>query len=124
MKETLTFDSPRHRSYVVMHGEEVCGYCFISPFKNRDAYADTAEVTVYLRPGFTGKGAGGLAVDFMEGEARQRGFHCLIAVICAENGPSIRLFEKKGFQRCAHYREVGRKFGRLLDVVVYQKIIS
>jgi L-amino acid N-acyltransferase YncA len=49
--------------------------------------------------------------------------HVLMATICGENDKSIRLFEKNGYFKCAHYKEVEEKFGELLDVVAYQKIL-
>jgi phosphinothricin acetyltransferase len=49
--------------------------------------------------------------------------HVLIASICGENTGSIRLFESLRLDKCAHFREVGEKFGRRLDVVYYQKIL-
>jgi phosphinothricin acetyltransferase len=48
----------------------------------------------------------------------------LVGVITAENKQSVSLFEKCGFEKCAHYRKVGEKFNRLLDVVAYQKILD
>ncbi len=114
---------PRFASFAILDGESVCGYCILSPFKKREAYDGTAEVTVYLKPGYTGKGLGKLAISFLEDAARKNDFHVLLAVICGENVQSIELFDKLGYSRCAHYTEVGRKFGRLLDVICYQKII-
>lgn len=92
--------------------------------KKREAYDSTAEATVYLKPGFTGKGIGNLAVKFIEEYALTQGFHALIALICGENTESIKVFEKNGYEKCAHYKEVGKKFGQWLDVVAYQKIIG
>lgn len=115
--------SPRFQSFAILDGERVCGYSILSPFKKREAYDATAEVTVYLEDGYTGKGVGSMAISHLEKVAAQNGFHVLLAVICGENDQSIRLFEKLGYEKCAHYKEVGIKFGRLLDVVCYQKII-
>ncbi len=47
----------------------------------------------------------------------------LVATICGENAASIGVFAKNGYEKCAHYKEVGQKFGQLLDVVAYQKIL-
>jgi phosphinothricin acetyltransferase len=80
-------------------------------------------VTIYLKPEYTGKGVGSRALEFLEKVAVEKKFHVLLAIICGENEQSINLFMRRGFEKCGHYREVGRKFGRLLDVVSYQKII-
>jgi phosphinothricin acetyltransferase len=123
MREILYPYNERFKSYAMMDGETVCGYCILAPFKKREAYDTTAEATIYLKQGYAGKGHGSMALSLLEKQALQNEFHTLLAVICGENGESIRLFEKAGYEKCAHYREVGRKFGRFLDVVCYQKIL-
>ena len=120
----LTFSNPRHRTFVALVEGEVCGYCVVAPHKNREAYDDTAEVSVYVRPDRQRHGIGAAAVDHMEEYARRVGLHALIATICGDNAPSIALFAGKGYQQCAHFCEVGTKFGRRLDVVCYQKLLT
>ncbi|TCL61462.1 phosphinothricin acetyltransferase [Hydrogenispora ethanolica] len=125
MREVVFFDSPKYQTYAIRAASGViCGYVLLTQHKKREAYDGTAEVTIYLHPDFTGQGIGGQAIAFIEKAARERNFHVLVATICGQNAASIQLFERNGFSRCAHYREVGRKFGQLLDVVAYQKIIS
>lgn len=123
MREILFFEDPKYTSYAILDGDELCGYCILCPFKKREAYNISAEITVYLKPGATGKGLGSQAVRYIETVAETRGIHSLIAIICSENAPSISLFKRNGYHQCSHYREIGQKFGRLLDVVCYQKIL-
>jgi phosphinothricin acetyltransferase len=61
--------------------------------------------------------------ELTEEFAQRTGIHVLIVTICGENNMSIKLFEKNGYFKCAHYKEVGKKFGQWLNVVAYQKII-
>ena len=124
MSGILFFDNPRFKSFAILCDGIVCGYAIAAQFKKREAYDSTAEATVYLKPEFTGKGIGNLAVKFIEEYALTQGFHVLIALICGENTESIKVFEKNGYEKCAHYKEVGKKFGQWLDVVAYQKIIG
>lgn len=124
MKEILFDGDPRFPSFAILDGEELCGYCLITRYKKREAYDTTGELTVYLKPGCEKKGIGSFAVRQLEETAVQNGFHTLLAGICAENTGSIRLFSKLGYEKCAHFREVGMKFGRLLDTVYYQKMIG
>lgn len=123
MRALVFFKEPKYTAFVIKHGREISGYAILAQHKAREAYSATADITIYLKPGETGKGIGSKAVGFIEELAKERGFHALIAGICAENERSIALFEKCGFVKCAHYREVGKKFGRLLDVAAYEKII-
>lgn len=124
MRKMVFFDREYYRTFVICDGEKVCGYVYLAQHKAREAYDGTAEVSVYLRPDYTGKGLGSLALKHIEEFAGQQGLHVLVATITGENEKSIGLFAKNGYEKCAHYREVGRKFGRLLDVVAYQKIIG
>ncbi len=124
MKAILFSENPRYPSYVIYDDGNIVGYCLLKRFHVREAYDGTGEVTVYLNPANVRQGLGGLAVDFLEEFAVKNDFHTLIAIICAENEGSIKMFAKKGYEKCGHFREVGKKFGRLLDVVYYQKILE
>ena len=123
MRGIVFFNVPRFKSYIINYQGELCGYGILSRYKPREAYDITAEVTIYLKPGYTGKGLGSAAVNLIEETARKEDFKSLLAIICGENIESIRLFEKKGYTKCAHFNKVGQKFGRLLDVVCYQKML-
>ena len=102
----------------------MAGFCTLGPFKTRCAYHQTAEMAVYLHHEYTGKGLGATAIDLLEEHARKNGFHVIIVSISQENTASKKLVERKGYEQVAHYREVGFKFGRFLDVVNYQKILD
>jgi len=115
---------PRFDSWVLWSAGQRVGYVILARYKPREAYDGSAEVTVYLDPAWPGRGAGSAALAFVEARARERNFHNLLAIICGENTASIRLFEKAGYTKCAHYREVGRKFDRWLDIVSYEKLLS
>ena len=124
MKSLVIFDSPKYESYVIKEDEEVCGYVILTQYKVREAFDQTAEVTIYLKNGYEGRGIGKKAISFIEKRASQKDIHTLIALICGENRGSIALFEKSGYIKCAHYKEVGNKFNRWLDLIAYQKIIK
>jgi len=99
------------------------GWVILARYKPREAYDGSAEVTIYLDPQYPRRGVGSAALTFIEKTARDRQFHNLLAIICGENTGSIRLFEKHGYSKCAHYHQVGQKFGRWLDVVSYEKLL-
>ncbi|HBL84460.1 MAG: GNAT family N-acetyltransferase [Clostridiales bacterium GWF2_38_85] len=114
--------NPLHEAFVIETDDMVIGYAKYSQYKKREGYNETAEVAIYLSSEYTGKGIGLKALEFLEKSARKNGFHVLLACICFENKASIFLFEKAGYEKCAHYKEIGKKFGRYMDVVDYQKI--
>ena len=115
---------PGYDSWTIHSGGQLAGYVILARYKPREAYDGSAEVTIYLDPAFARKGLGTAALAFVEARARERDFHNLLAIICGENEGSIRLFEKNGYVKCAHYHEVGKKFGRWLDVVSYEKLLG
>ncbi|NTV90722.1 MAG: N-acetyltransferase [Clostridiales bacterium] len=124
IRELVFFDRLPYKTYVMISPEdEVCGYVLLTRHKSREAYDITAEVTIYLHPDYTGKGLGTRALQFIEEYAGKTQLHTLVATICGENESSLKLFEKNGWEKCAHYKEVGKKMGRLLDLVAYQKIL-
>lgn len=122
-REMVINADPRFKSFLMTDVESVYGYVLLAPFKKRQAYNKTAEVTIYLKPDCMGKGMGQIALTFIEGVAQSQGFHSLIAVICTENERSEKLFLKNAYRKNAHFEEIGYKFDRYLDVACYQKII-
>ncbi|MBP2652157.1 MAG: bar 1 [Firmicutes bacterium] len=124
MRKIVFFDNPKYKTYVIRQEHTICGYVLITQHKKREAYDTTAEVTIYLKSDFVKLGIGSLALGHIEAYAKTQGIHALVATICWSNTGSIRLVEKHGYSKCAHYKEVGKKFGKYLDLVAYQKIIS
>ncbi|NOU84927.1 GNAT family N-acetyltransferase [Paenibacillus sp. LMG 31460] len=121
--ESVRHPNPRYQTYVITLDGVLQGYVQVMPHKKKQAYDTTGEVTIYLHPECVGKGLGSAAIQYIETVAKERGFHALISTICANNIPSIHMFTKNGYTQCAHYREVGFKWGQFLDIVTYQKII-
>ncbi len=96
------------------------GYCYAHPWKERAAYSGTLESTVYLHPDRTGSGIGVKLMESLIEECRRRGVDNLIACITYGNHTSCRMHERLGFTKVSHFHHVGRKFGKMLDVVDYQ----
>lgn len=121
LKEFIYFNHPLYRSYLIQEDKNLVGYCLITNFKKRQAYDRTAEATIYLKPDYCGRGIGLKALQFLETKAKEQGIKNLIGGITGDNLGSIALFVKAGYTKCAHYKNVGEKFGKVLDVVAYQK---
>lgn len=122
--ESVAGDPDRHGAWAIEDGGSFSGYVVVTPFKARCAYRDSAEVTVYLAPEFAGRGLGREALAHVDDHAAKAGLHALLAVVCAENAASLAAFERAGYERAGLLREVGSKFGRLLDVVYLEKVIE
>ena len=110
-------------TYTIIECEKIIGFCCISRFNPKEAYNRSAYVSVYLKEESTGKGYGVQILEFLEKTAYEKGIKSLIALICKENFMSASLFTKNGYRLAGELKEAGEKFGRLLDVVYYQKNI-
>jgi len=123
LQEFIFIEHYRYPSFLILCDDVLAGYCYLSYFKKRQAYDRSAEVTLYLKPEFCGKGLGHKILLFIEEEAKKRNIKNLIAIITGNNFPSIKLFEKCGYTKCAHFKNIGEKQGQILDVVDFQKEI-
>jgi L-amino acid N-acyltransferase len=102
---------------------EVVGFGSLSPFKDRPAYATTVEDSVYVRRDRRGQGIGRLLLDELLRLAHEHGFHSVMARIVGNHEASIALHRACDFELVGTEREVGRKFGRWLDVVEMQRVL-
>jgi L-amino acid N-acyltransferase YncA len=104
-------------------GGAVLGYAYASPWKERSAYRHSVESTVYLAPQVTGQGIGTLLYSALLNALRATDVHCVVGGIALPNAASVALHEKLGFNKVAHFREVGLKLGRWVDVGYWEIII-
>ncbi|MDQ0193042.1 GNAT family N-acetyltransferase [Paenibacillus wynnii] len=124
MRQAMLNGDPRFKSFAVLQGGEMLGYVLITRHKNKQAYDTSGEISVYLKPGCTGRGIGESALHFIEKKAAELEFHVLVATVCSENERSRQLFQRNGYEQSAYFKEIGSKFGRRLDIASYQKIIG
>jgi phosphinothricin acetyltransferase len=114
---------PAHPVLVAESNGEVVGWAATSPWNPRRGYSLTAEVSVYVKDGLHRCGIGRRLLSGLIERARAAGVHSLIGGACTEHPGSIALQEALGFERVAHFRQTGRKFGRWLDVVYLQLLL-
>ncbi len=112
-----------HPAVVAELDGEIVGFGSLSVYRARPAYATTVEDSVYLLDGHRGRGVGTRLLTELLRMAQAHGFHAVIARITGENEASIRLHAACGFELVGTEREVGRKFGRWLDVVEMQRML-
>ncbi len=109
----LSARSGAHAVIVAEHDGEVVGFASLSPYRDRPAYSTTVEDSVYVRRDCQGQGVGKLLLGELLQLATRHGFH----------DASIALHRALGFEVVGTEREVGRKFGRWLDVEVMQLLL-
>jgi L-amino acid N-acyltransferase YncA len=100
------------------------GWASLSPWSDRCAYANTADIAVYIKKGSRGKGIGKKLIEELLKKGTENGLHTAIAKICSENEVSLNLFKRFGFKQIGTMKEVGYKFGQLLDVYLMQIIFK
>lgn len=105
-------------------GDGVLGFATFGDFRAFPGYRHTVEHSVHIRADARGRGLGTALVSALFEPARALGKHVMIAGVDAANEGSIRMHERLGFERGAVLREVGRKFGRWLDLAFMQKFLD
>ncbi len=123
----LSWQQDRQGAYVVLVAENddgsVMGFASLSPYRSRPAYSTSAENSVYVARPAQGKGIGKALMVALIETATERGFHALFARISGDNAPSVAVHTSVGFEIVGVERQVGRKFGRWLDVTLMQRLL-
>jgi len=112
----------RHPVLIAEQDDIVIGWASLSQWSDRCAYYDTAEISLYIKEKHRGKGIGKELMKATIREGKTAGLHTIIARIADGNKISIDLCKSAGFQHIGTMREVGKKFGKLLDVHLMQLI--
>jgi len=103
---------------------QVGGFGSLSPWRDRPAYATTVEDSVYVHQDHRGAGVGRVLLEALVTTATAHGFHACMARIVGGHDASIALHRRCGFEVVGTEREVGRKFGKWLDVVLMERLLQ
>ena len=107
----------RHQLLVAEVGAAVVGYASTGTFRVKRAYETSVEMSIYLDPGFTGRGLGSALYAALFPRLEREDVHRALAGVTLPNPASIALHERFGFRQVARFSENGRKFDRYWDVV-------
>ncbi|MFT7028411.1 MAG: L-amino acid N-acyltransferase YncA [Paracoccaceae bacterium] len=106
---------------VAVEGDEVLGFASFGEWRGAwPGYRLTVEHSVHVRDGLRGKGVGAALMEALIARGRAGGWHVMLASVDADNAGSIKFHERHGFEAVAHFRQVGVKFDRWLDMVFMQ----
>ena len=100
------------------------GFGSYGTFRAWPGYKYTVEHSVYVASKYRGRGLGKLLLQEVIASAREQNCHVLVGAIDSQNLISIKLHERLGFQHAGTIREAGFKFGRWLDLMLYQLILD
>lgn len=113
-----------HGFLVGLVAGEIAGFASYAQFRGGLGYAHTMEHTIILAPSARGHGLGRALMAALEDHARAAGVHSLFAGVSAENSDGRAFHAAIGYTEIAVLPQVGRKFGRWMDLVLMQKILS
>lgn len=124
-QDWLTQRSGAHAVIVAeLDDSSIGGFGALSAYRERAGYATTVEDSVYVAEAHQREGIGRMLLKELVARARSHGFHSLMAKIVGGHDASIELHQRCGFEVIGTEREVGRKFGRWLDVVLMEQLLS
>jgi len=124
--QTTWFENKRNENnpvLVAVEAETVVGFASYGSFRPWPAYRYTVENAIYIAPSHRGRGIGPQLLRPLIAIAQRRGHHAMVAGIDAANEASLRLHRKLGFEQVGHFRQVGWKFDRWLDLVFLQRLL-
>ncbi|MGR3435357.1 MAG: GNAT family N-acetyltransferase [Shimia sp.] len=102
----------------------VAGFACYAQFRGGPGYAHSMEHTLYVAEAHRGRGLGAALLRGLEDHARARGVHVLIGGIAGENPRSVAFHERAGYAVVGRLPQVGRKFGRWMDLTLVHKTLA
>lgn len=113
-----------HPLYVAVKDGCVAGYVSLSPYREKEAYRTTVELSVYIGAEYRRQGIAAALMNFILQKARaDHSIHNVVSVITSGNEASCRLHDRFGFRFCGTIPEVGMKFGRMLSIDNYSLLV-
>jgi phosphinothricin acetyltransferase len=122
------YDAHERDGYPMFVAEDmegrVVGWSALNKYHDRIGYRFTTENSIYIAEAYRGKGLGKRLLEPLIDAAQAKGMHAIIACIDAANDVSVKLHARYGFETVGHFKQVGFKFGRWLDVVYMEKLLA
>jgi L-amino acid N-acyltransferase len=127
-QRTAWFEQHQTQGFPVLvaldEDNRVVGWGSLGKFRDKIGYQHTVEHSVYVISDRRGQGIGRLILQALINEARRLGKHVIIGGVELSNEASLKLHRHMGFEEVAHFKQVGYKFDRWLDIVFLQRILA
>ena len=120
------WETKQMQGYPVFVAEDqgvILGFSSFGPFRAWAAYKYCVENSVYVAATARGRGIGKILLAPVINASRELGMHTIIAGIDATNEASLQLHRGFGFEEVAHFKQVGWKFDRWLDLKFLQLML-
>jgi L-amino acid N-acyltransferase YncA len=102
---------------------DIFGFGMLRAYNPLPTFSQTAEVTYFIRPEFTGKGIGKIMLDHLVREGKKKGLTSILASISSLNEGSINFHIKNGFVECGRFKNICHKKDQIFDIVYMQKML-
>ncbi|WP_100615091.1 GNAT family N-acetyltransferase [Confluentibacter citreus] len=122
-KERIETISSQYPFIVFEEDHHILGYAYANMFRQKPAYKHTVETTIYLKHDVQGRQIGSALYIELLKTLKDQNYHAIIGGLTLPNDASVRLHEKLGFKQVAHFKEVGFKFNKWLDVGFWELIL-
>ncbi len=124
MNNRVSSVKQQHPWLVCELNKKVIDYAYANAWRTREAYKNTVESAVYIHPEFISKGVDTLLYRELINQLQKTNIHAIIGGISLPNKASIALHEKFGFEKVAHFKEVGFKFNKWIDVGYWELLFN
>ena len=124
MKKWFNNHGTKNAIIVSEKDKKIVGWAALSKYDYKKAYSKTAEISIYVFEKYQGQGIGKSLMKEILNEGKNAGIHAVIARITEGNDISIHLHEEFGFEKVGTLKEVGKKFGKILDVHIFEFLIK
>jgi len=123
IKDKITSITTKYPWFVLVEDNELVAFSYASLWKDKSAYNQSVEGTIYIKNNHQREGIGTTLYKYLINYLSNNNYHSILGVISLPNKPSVALHEKLNFEKVAHFKEIGKKFNRQIDVGCWQLIL-
>ncbi len=109
---------------VCQDGSHIAGYAYAHRHQSRSAYKYSAELSVYLRPHYTGLGIGRVLCEAIIELLKLQNVQTVYSAVSLPNDASCALHRSLGFEPAGLWRNTGRKKERWIDIQWFELVIG
>ncbi|MEH7418156.1 arsinothricin resistance N-acetyltransferase ArsN1 family A [Neobacillus drentensis] len=124
MTEWFKNHNKRFAVMVIEDEDEIVGWASLNPYSNRCAYAGVADLSIYIRRDYRGKGVGSILLREIERVAIKNDFYKIVLFTFPFNKLGQGLYRKNGYREVGVFHKQGKLDGRFVDVMIMEKILT
>jgi L-amino acid N-acyltransferase YncA len=124
MTEWFNDHNGRFAVMIIEDNQEIVGWASLNPYSNRCAYTGVADLSIYIRRDYRGKGVGTLLLKEIEYTAIKNQFNKIVLFTFPFNNFAQGLYRKNGYKEVGVFKNQGKLDGRFVDVMIMEKIFE